>query len=449
MKIETNITPATSGGLETASIELVRQDSPARSKVIVQWEELRDRCRLAAGTSLDLVLLASLAYSTDKFIGRSLPNSDDNWTRDLALQVPVSDVSAWSRARKALDEALSFLTGDLWHLTFVTLPGPLFRAGSRSRSRRRTNGKIEGDTVCLFSGGLDSLIGGINWLEEHPGKRLLLVGHHDRHLHGPYGDQRDLIHLLTRDYPARVDALLVQVGQEPAGVETSLRSRSLLFLALGIHAAQALGADVPLLMPENGTIAINLPLTPSRRGSCSTRTTHPLFLNLLRRALTAIRISTQIINPLEDRTKGECVAECRNPKLLEEAAPFTVSCAKAGHRSTWVRKNANSCGRCVPCIFRRASLHAVGLDTEVYGVDICKGEVDLNSRGASANDLRAVVDFLRTHSTADEIADILLASGGLPLEKLHHYAELVRRAMEEVRALLISRGTPQVQNWVR
>jgi hypothetical protein len=448
MIIETHVTPATYPGLETAGVELVRRDTADRTKVLVQWEEIRDRCRLPTGISLDLVLLASLAYCTDRFIRRSLANTEDNWTRDLALMVPVSDLTAWSPAGNTLDEALSFLTGDTWHLDFIPLPGPLFRARAKSVRRRRSRAKITGDAACLLSGGLDSLIGAINWLEENPGKRLLAVGHHDRHIHGPFGNQRDLIRLLSREYPARVDALLVQVGQDPAGTEPSLRSRSLLFLAVGIHAAQALGPEVPLFVPENGTIAINVPLTPSRRGSCSTRTTHPLFLDLLRSALGALDVSTPILNPLEDRTKGECVAECRNPKLLNEAVPLTVSCAKAGHRSTWVRKNAKSCGRCVPCIFRRSSLHTVGFDTEVYGVDICKGEVGLTYRGESANDVRAVVDFLRAEYTVDDIANILLASGGLPLEKLDHCARLVHRAMDEVRQLLESEGDAEVRAWL-
>lgn len=44
-------------------------------------------------------------------------------------------------------------------------------------------------------------------------------------------------------------------------VESSLRTRSIVFIGLGIYAASQIGADIPLLAPENGTIALKLALT--------------------------------------------------------------------------------------------------------------------------------------------------------------------------------------------
>ena len=91
-------------------------------------------------------------------------------------------------------------------------------------------------------------------------------------------------------------------------VEPSLRSRSIVFIGLGIYAASEVGAEIPLLAPENGTIALNLPLTPSRSGSCSTRTMHPFYLDTLRSVLNDLGLKNSLTNPLGLKTgKGECV----------------------------------------------------------------------------------------------------------------------------------------------
>src|SRR5690606_3672172 len=104
--------------------------------------------------------------------------------------------------------------------------------------------------------------GVVDHLQADPSHRLLLVGHHDPRLPGPFGDQKATLKHITRAYPDRTRPLLLSVGAS-SGVDTTLRSRSFLFLALGLYAAAALGDRAPLLIPENGMIALNVPLTPS------------------------------------------------------------------------------------------------------------------------------------------------------------------------------------------
>ena len=111
------------------------------------------------------------------------------------------------------------------------------------------------------------------------GQRLLLVSHYD------FGQlaaiQQSLAAALLRHYGAeRVHHLGLRV-QFPQAPELSMRSRSLLYLALGLAAAASFGAATPLIIPENGWISLNPPLTTNRLGSLSTRTTHPYFLEQL------------------------------------------------------------------------------------------------------------------------------------------------------------------------
>jgi len=303
-----------------------------------------------------------------------------------------------------------------------------------------------GSAVCLFSGGLDSLVGAIDWLEDHADESLVLVGHHDPKITGPNSDQKNVFGILQQHYPQRLSPVLVGVGQMPSGKEMTLRSRSLLFVALGVLVAESLGDNVPVLVPENGTIALNVPLTPSRRGSCSTRTAHPYYLTQLQKWLDGIELKHPLSNPLLPKSKGEVVAECKNSKVLATAAMRSVSCAKRGHTKTWKNRSAKGCGRCMPCVYRRAALHKAGLDQETYGVDVCRGDVDVSDRDSeSADDFRACISFLRRNPSASEIAKMLIANGPIPPLDAMSHSGTVQRAMEEIRCLFKDKATVEIK----
>jgi len=393
--------------------------------------------------ALDFLFIASVVYAIDKLIARN--RARDNWTRRLELKIPISDTKRWPGVKSQLETCLSFLTGDDWRIHFSDLQCNLIRPSKRKHRRIIVGHLIKADAVCLFSGGLDSLIGAIDWLEANPNGNLLLVSHYDKHVKVPFSDQTALLRIMKSHYESQFDSLQVWVGQDPGGEETTFRSRSFLYMALGNFAANALGENTPLIVPENGTIAINVPLTPSRRGSCSTRTAHPYFLNLLQRILNEVGITNPIQNPLEFKTKGECVEQCLNPQILRETALESVSCSKRGHKRTWFDKFAKECGRCVPCIYRRAALHKVGLDIENYGRDICNGEVDLDSDEKLAYDFRACVLFIRRRPSLAEISILLLTNGSIPIYDLPKYAHLVNRTMDEIRSLLRDKATVEIK----
>ena len=92
-----------------------------------------------------------------------------------------------------------------------------------------------------------------------------------------------------------------------------MRSRSLLYLALGLAAAAGFGAATPLIIPENGWISLNPPLTANRLGSCSTRTTHPYFLEQLTGLWRAAGLANPLVNPYQGLTKGEIGAGLPQP----------------------------------------------------------------------------------------------------------------------------------------
>lgn len=100
----------------------------------------------------------------------------------------------------------------------------------------------------------------------------------------------------------------------------------------------------------------------------------------------------------------------------------------------------------MPCIYRRAALHSAGLDSESYGLDVCKGDVDFNDATEKGPaDLRACMSFLRKNYTPDQIKRFLLSNGTLEIGKMDEYADLVIRASDEIRQLLRDKARKDIR----
>jgi hypothetical protein len=396
--------------------------------------------------ALDLLVVASVCYVIDKAVARK--DTDDAWTRTLEVSIPVSDPKQWEKVAERLDTALTFLSGDVWKTSFRQSPCELFIAPQTRRKKAVTPDEPNTfEMVSLFSGGLDSLIGAIDFLTGHPDGCILLIGHYDAP--GPKSQQKDLYDSLKLRFPGRTKLVQVRVSQRPVkNTESSLRSRSIVFLALGIYAASEVGSKIPLLAPENGTIALNLPLTPSRSGSCSTRTMHPFYLDEVRSVLDDLGLKNTLSNPLGLKTKGECITGCLDQPLLSKIAAKTVSCSHGSRRQDWKRKEAANCGYCIPCLFRRASLHAAKLDSgNDYGVDVCTNELTVDSDRTSADDLRALTSGLRHFENDAQIRRAITSVARV--QPIEDYVGLVRRGLAEVRSWIESKGSTELRQAAR
>ena len=392
--------------------------------------------------AVDLLFVASVIYAVDQLASRKA--FPDGWTRQLNVTIPVCEPQKWQRAASSLSRCVDFLTGDRWQFTFDEAPGALVRPKTGARHVPPVTAKA----VSLFSGGLDSLVGAIDWLSENKKERLALVGHHDR-TGRVQADQDHVAAQLAKSmkkFEERTSRFRVGVWQSARAADTNYRSRSFLFLSMGFYVAAAMGSSVPVIMSENGAIAANVPLTPSRRGSCSTRTAHPLFLERYRALIGQLGLKNPLTNPLAMSTKGEAVSNCRDRALLEDTYLLSVSCAKTSHRRHWVRRDASHCGHCMPCIYRRAALHAAGLSQDKYGLDLCGGEIDLDDgRKAHGNDVRALFHFLQKEFDQDQIAALLRTSGSFGSSDVTAYAMVVARAMDEIRTWLRSAAPRKVK----
>ena len=377
---------------------------------------------------MDAISIALAVTAADAFVLRS--QSESEWSRPLELVLPLADPAPWQRCATRLEAALGFLSGDTWRLDFLPggqPPPTQFEVNTRKRNVDLT--KV--DEVCLFSGGLDS--GAAALLKLRNGERPLLVSH------GYTGDA---------GYQDRVSELLPQPHQrfslhaypERSGArDISMRARSFSFLAFGALAADTLstirsGKIIDLVVPENGLIALNAPLTPRRMGSLSTRTTHPHYLAEIQAVFQEVGLQVAISNPYELQTKGEMLTAAASVSNdIETFAAKTVSCGK------WKRTGVQ-CGRCVPCLIRRAALYAANIDDltpyaspDLERVMLSEGERD---------DVMAMLTALLRRSNRQ--VRWIAQSGPLPLDT-HRRTGLIdvhRRGLQEVGEFLRDSGLP-------
>lgn len=420
-------------------LELISGDETLHHGIGRALGDLSRHGVLPSAMGVDVLVLAAHVHAADTRVSRH-SESQDGWTRELRLVVPVSDPDRWARAAPIFVRMLNFLTGDLWSLEFRARPPSFARIVTTS-----TGTLIDPpfNELALFSGGLDSLVGAIDALES--GRTPLLISHAGE---GATSDaQSNIFDALKAHYHANQFQRLRLWMVFPDGFvqglssEDTTRGRSFLFFALGVFAGTGLKGHFTLKVPENGLIAVNVPLDPLRLGALSTRTTHPFYIGRWNEALSALGIEGRIENPYWDRTKGEMVAACANDALLRNLAPQSLSCAHPT-MGRWQGLGTQHCGYCLPCLIRRAALlkgFGPGADSTTYTIDDLTARAldTLQSEGVQIRSFQLAIERLRAKPNLAQI--FIHKPGPLTDESQAHQAALAdvyRRGLEEVGALL-------------
>jgi hypothetical protein len=375
--------------------------------------------------AMDFMTIALAVTASDTFVRRT--DTEDGWTRQFSLQLPLHEPERWRPLKKDLEHALHFLSGDIWSFDFqeggYEPPVPYSQ-----RDRFHLIRLMELDCVCLFSGGLDSAIGAIDLLAQ--ARAPLLVSHAYK---GDKTHQDRIAEKLQGRYSR------FEVNADPhlytGETDITMRTRSLNFLAfaaVGACAVQAVSQkeSVDLIVPENGFISLNAPLTPRRIGTLSTRTTHPYFIKSIQEIFDAVEIPCNINNPYQLKTKGQMASECQDRQLLNEVVDNTVSC------SHWKRSN-QQCGVCVPCVIRRAALLAGGFDEEIeYSFD---DVTDVLGETDRRDDLLALSIAVAQKATRKP-GPWILDSGPLPPQYFTDFKSVFLQGLDEVEAFLKAEG---------
>jgi len=189
----------------------------------------------------DLLEIASYVYYADRSIKRGEETDlyGEKWKRDFEFVIPVSNPEYWNNPQvgNLLNEALEFLTDDRFTFNFRP-PNPI----PIQPHFPEVSSQLEGaDCICLFSGGLDSLIGSLFLLKEL-NERPLLVSHRST----PLMDSRQkyLAELIqNRNQEWQFPHLNIWISRKgERAVEETQRSRSFLFLAIAAAVANKLNA---------------------------------------------------------------------------------------------------------------------------------------------------------------------------------------------------------------
>lgn len=355
--------------------------------------------------------------------------SADGWTRVLKVEIQLAEPLIWQRQIPLLEETLRFLTGDFWSISLTS--------GGEPPPEPRKPKNFKADCVSLLSGGVDSLIGAIDLC--HSGKKPVLVS---KLVSGDKAFQLEAASRLI----STENHIQWSFNSRPTSIgEDSTRARSIIFFAYAALVASSLcrqrshKGKVPIYVPENGFISLNLPLTPLRMGTLSTKTTHPIYLQGLQKIWDAVGINAELCPPFDYRfrTKGEMLEQCKDKNILEELIGKSTSCGRYGIY------NHTHCGRCVPCLVRRAAFLRAGLKdtTEVSSYKGKRGSYVFDNLAAAAKDKTAV--DIRAAGRAClqvEMEGIeRFIGGGLAFATRAdrpQFAGVVERGLKEIQALL-------------
>jgi hypothetical protein len=324
---------------------------------------------------IDLLELAAYVYCADGMVrrgGSMMAQMGRDWRRKFRFVIPVRLPELWSSevVSQTLAETLGFLSDDFYQFEFEPLRDP----PGFQNYLDLTGGEPHGfrpDEVVLFSGGLDSLAGGIQELIGHE-RCLALVSH--RSAPKIATRQSELVDALRRRFGShRLLHVPVWVNKDQTiGKEFTQRSRSFLYVALGFVVAQIFGQSRVRIF-ENGVVSLNLPLIPHVIGARASRTTHPQVISGFSRLLSAlVQQPFTVQNPFIWKTKSDIVrliAEHGCAELISH----TVSCARVREMTVL----HTHCGVCSQCLDRRFAVLAAGLEAhdseEMYKVDLLVG----------------------------------------------------------------------------
>jgi len=390
------------------------------------WNKLRKFDQFYNSAALDMLYLSMFVFASDRKVRREA--AIDGWSRKLELYIPVLELQLWEENKKLLESIVNFLSGDNW--TFH------FRQRDFSEEENNYRLKVEKsklvpkqfDSICMFSGGLDSFIGAIDILQTSKMKTMFVS-----HYGGGKGTkeyQDALKEMFIREYDVEDDDFYQFYASAKDGKEDSTRTRSFMFFAHAIVLASALGKEkIDLVIPENGLISLNIPITNSRLGTSSTRTTHPYYMKLLQTLLFNLGLKIVLRNPYQFLTKGEMLLQCSNQGILASELHNTMSCSHPDQGRMRGERKSCHCGYCLPCVIRKAAIKRAGFEDKSDYFD----SLFMSGKTAKTNLNSYKLGLARFNP---RYAFLSIQTSGKITEKIEDFTDLYIRGMEEIKAYL-------------
>ncbi len=368
---------------------------------------------------LDLLQIAAYVYCADRLVNRGKRNSINNsaWARSFEFHIPVFDIDFWlnSKVSMKMAEVLKFMTGDR-HYQFSFEKASISPIEDETvqlslfSNEYVTIDEAEKTDVMLFSGGLDSLAGAIQRLNDYPERKLCLVSHKSNHT--TTHTQNIIAKYLQGKYGNRV----IQYGFEchnkknaPSRDETQ-RTRMFLFASIAFAICNCYKKE-EFFIYENGITSINLPKQADVINARASRTTHPKTIGLLREFFKLFDNNFDIKVPYYNQTKAD-IFEIFRSYHEENIISSSVSCSSTRNKP---RISSTHCGCCSQCIDRIFAIYASALDKYdvVYADDFIKRIPNQETKQRLYNILRLAsveiptskVDLFQKYP--DELTDVI------------------------------------------
>ena len=315
---------------------------------------------------IDLIQIASYIFCVDRMSRRSNRYSinNDSWPRIFNISLPVIEVDFWNLAntKKILNDALVFMTGDRkYEFNFIkadinALPAKDLQPSLFNEVESEIATATDAD-IMLFSGGLDSLAGAIERLNENPTRKICLISH--RASSNSKGIQDKLVNKLKQIYKDRIlkYGFECHIKKIKTKDETQ-RTRMFLFSSIAFAICNRLQKN-ELFVYENGITSMNLPLQADVINGRASRTTHPKTLHLLEKFFRLINPNFEIITPYRKLIKSDIIEIFRKYNT-KQFISSSISCSSTRNKP----KITPHCGVCSQCIDRRLAMYAIGLEDE-------------------------------------------------------------------------------------
>ena len=339
---------------------------------------------------LDLLEIAAYVFAGDRLTLRGSKNTVEyhSWARNLHYVMRVRDHAFWSRSdvQDALRAALLFMTGDQSY-DFTFQPGHSTPPADLFDSEVFQVESADSLSVMLFSGGLDSLAGAVQRLEE-TNDRVCLVSHQSSQP-SIVRTQDSLVKALQGEYPGRVHHYRFRTNlRRIRAKEETQRTRSFLYGSIAFAIAHTFGRD-RVFVYENGITSLNFTRRDDLLNARASRTTHPQTLGRLAQLFSIIAerpISME--TPFLWKTKSD-VVDVLIASGFGHLIPSSVSCSHTFKSET----NATHCGECFQCIDRR--IGAYGAQVEKHDYSGLYANDIIGKTISNAESKTTVVDYLR------------------------------------------------------
>ena len=339
---------------------------------------------------LDLLEIAAYVFAGDRLTLRGSKNTVEyhSWARNLHYVMRVRDHAFWSRSdvQDALRAALLFMTGDQSY-DFTFQPGHSTPPADLFDSEVFQVESADSLSVMLFSGGLDSLAGAVQRLEE-TNDRVCLVSHQSSQP-SIVRTQDSLVKALQGEYPGRVHHYRFRTNlRRIRAKEETQRTRSFLYGSIAFAIAHTFGRD-RVFVYENGITSLNFTRRDDLLNARASRTTHPQTLGRLAQLFSIIAerpISME--TPFLWKTKSD-VVDVLIASGFGHLIPSSVSCSHTFKSET----NATHCGECFQCIDRR--IGAYGAQAEKHDHSGLYANDIIGKTISNAESKTTVVDYLR------------------------------------------------------